>query len=676
MSDNMPDNAKIKGLVKNALVVSGVVTVVGVATLLNQKVAETTAEAAAQVVAQTAAQTSTPSSSQAVNQSLTQAEIDLNNEIRALLDNTNIYDNIFIQDIDMSNVSTDDAKDMLAEALPMKSNIILTYGETEFEISADEIGLYYGINNAVNEAFNVAREGTDEARLLTLEKLETDNANFYVELNYDTSLIKSKLDEIAKKVYVAYKEPSITKSVSTFSMSGGSNGIYMDVDATFNDIMSIIEDPYLNEIAITTVVTYPKTTQESVNKMGDVLGTFTTNFSNDGSGRVTNIKLASNNINGVTIAPGGTFSTNAEFGPTTAANGFQLGGAYLNGEVVQSYGGGVCQVSSTLYMAVLHSELQIVERQNHSMPVGYIGYGYDATLAGTYIDLKFKNNTNAPIYVESYINSGNQVVCTIYGYDERSASRSIKFENTLTSNTDTGFTYQVHKLIYENGQYVDKVHINTSYYKKTAGSYHPTTAGASGGSITPSANQTTTQVTTEHISEATTQVFSAEPITEATTQVITQIPFEEIVSQTQQVIQDEVPLEDLTLISFDDLIIQSTTQQVIITEPATQATTQLIITQAPTEATTQQIFTESPIITTIETIIETTIETTTQQIFTEPPTEATTQQAFIEMPIITTIETTTQPTTQQVIEVVTPSIPDGIPAISDMLESAEDDEVI
>ena len=151
----------------------------------------------------------------------------------------------------------------------------------------------------------------------------------------------------------------------------------------------------------------------------------------------------------------------------------------------------MCQVSSTLYNAVLYSELDVVERQNHSLKVGYLDYGYDATLAGDYIDFKFKNSTNYPVYVESYL-TDNQVICNIYGYEERPANRKLKFENMLVDvieqgpkvikETDElpegeervevkplkGYKYKLYKLVYVDDKLQEKVLVNNSYYKPRA----------------------------------------------------------------------------------------------------------------------------------------------------------------------------------------------------------------
>ena len=138
--------------------------------------------------------------------------------------------------------------------------------------------------------------------------------------------------------------------------------------------------------------------------LGDVykrqnLGGFSTDFSSSAAGRATNVKNACSLINGSVIYPGEQFSVYEAISPITTDNGYQIAGAYENGQVVDSVGGGVCQVATTLYNAVIRAELDIVQRYNHSMIVSYVKPSDDAAIAGTYKDLKFKNNLDNPVYI-------------------------------------------------------------------------------------------------------------------------------------------------------------------------------------------------------------------------------------------------------------------------------------
>lgn len=137
-----------------------------------------------------------------------------------------------------------------------------------------------------------------------------------------------------------------------------------------------------------------------------MLGHFSTRYDASAKNRAKNIELASEAINGTVLIPGETFSFNRTVGPTPASKGYMLAGAYSAGELVQNYGGGVCQVSSTVYNAVLYANLEIVERYNHSSIVGYVDPGRDATISYGSRDFKFKNSRKYAIRINAKASNG------------------------------------------------------------------------------------------------------------------------------------------------------------------------------------------------------------------------------------------------------------------------------
>ena len=188
-------------------------------------------------------------------------------------------------------------------------------------------------------------------------------------------------------------------------------------------------------------VSKPKGSEEELQKVKDVLGTFSTKYASSASGRKANIANGSKKINGSVIYPGEEFSVYQTVAPFNADNGYKLAGAYENGTTVDAYGGGICQVSTTLYNAVIRAELEVTERSGHSMIVNYVDPSADAAIAGEYKDFKFKNSTDAPIYIESYAN-GTTISFTIYGQETRPANRSISFVSETLSTTDPGVKFQ------------------------------------------------------------------------------------------------------------------------------------------------------------------------------------------------------------------------------------------
>lgn len=225
-------------------------------------------------------------------------------------------------------------------------------------------------------------------------------------------------------------------------------------------------------------ITQPKITTEDLKEklFCDQLGSYSTNVSGTAA-RLSNVKLAAEKCNGTILLPGETFSYNDTVGERTAARGFQEAGAYVNGDTVQELGGGVCQVSSTLYSATVLSNLKIVQRQNHSFESTYIPLGMDATVSWGGPDYRFKNNTDYPVKVVANY-SGGVLTCQLQGtktkdvtvkFTQETLSRSpystVKQENdTMEVGTsilmvtgETGYKVQSYRELYDgDGKLISK----------------------------------------------------------------------------------------------------------------------------------------------------------------------------------------------------------------------------
>ncbi|MDF2532175.1 MAG: VanW family protein, partial [Clostridia bacterium] len=222
----------------------------------------------------------------------------------------------------------------------------------------------------------------------------------------------------------------------------------------------------------------------------DKLGEFSTKFNAADVDRSTNIKVATNSTNNVLIRPGEVYSVNETLGPRLAKYGYKDAKVIINNELVPGIGGGVCQVSSTLYNAVLLSNLKVIERKNHSLTLSYVGLGRDATISGDYIDFKFMNNTNYPIYIYGEV-KGSWVKFTVFGKNEH-PGRMVKVNSeviktlpptikiiedpTLPVGTEieekkahTGYVVTTQRVVYENGKEILRESLGTSNYRVVNG---------------------------------------------------------------------------------------------------------------------------------------------------------------------------------------------------------------
>ncbi|WP_243140227.1 VanW family protein [Candidatus Syntrophocurvum alkaliphilum] len=180
------------------------------------------------------------------------------------------------------------------------------------------------------------------------------------------------------------------------------SGYIVDIPLTLSKVLSANEYESINIVKKKTKPTY---TSEDIEKSNETIGYYKTGI-HGSSDRIKNLKLASDAINNRLIWPNNIFSFNEIVGPRTPNRGYLPAPIIFKGETILDYGGGVCQIASTLYNAVTESELEIVERHTHSKPIGYVPVGKDATVYYGYKDLKFKNNKNNPIIVMSGIDQG------------------------------------------------------------------------------------------------------------------------------------------------------------------------------------------------------------------------------------------------------------------------------
>lgn len=222
------------------------------------------------------------------------------------------------------------------------------------------------------------------------------------------------IDKIHEEVYKEAKDAYYTKD--PFTIYPEVEGVDFDVEAA----RALIEAEEKDEYEIKLTITKPKVT---VNQIGseafpDRLSNFTTRYDASLKDRTTNLLIACQKINGKVIMPGETFSYNKALGKRTVAAGYKNAAVYENGQVVDGLGGGICQISSTLYNAVLMANLEIVERRNHQFVTSYLPAGRDATVVYGAIDFKFKNTRKYPVRISASAKNGIATV-SFYGIKEQ-----------------------------------------------------------------------------------------------------------------------------------------------------------------------------------------------------------------------------------------------------------------
>ena len=416
--------------------------------------------------------------------------------MRTIVETDSIYDNIYINGVKVGGMSKSEATETLFDLYQRPANektIILTDGSDEtYELPLSRFNANYDISSAVEAAYGYGRGASLEDRYDEVRRLLTRPYELTAEYTFDESLIVNALEFIARRLDTEPVNAGIIRQNRQFFTVTSQTGQRVDIEATLKNILPLVESIQGGTAKLVIETLYPEYTEENFLSAQSLIGTFSTSFSPGNAGRDANLRTAADKINDAVVYPDEIFSTNDAFGAMTYDNGYRMAPVIVDGKLEDGMGGGICQVSSTLYNALLFSELEIVERKNHSLKVGYADYGFDATLVEGAIDLKFKNDTGYPVFIESFIEE-RRVVVNIYGHEVHSTGRSLKFINELAEvvspaettviEADTmpegetevvtaaknGYRYNVYKLIYEDGKEIGRELVDRSYYRPVRG---------------------------------------------------------------------------------------------------------------------------------------------------------------------------------------------------------------
>ena len=405
-----------------------------------------------------------------------------------------IQNGIYIGDIDVSGMGREEAAAAVQSYVDGLKEVPLTLkavGDNTVTVKAGEMGIVWSNQDVLDEALSLGKQGNIVKRYKALKDLERDNKRYEIEFGFDRAALNKVLTEQCTQFDVEAQDASLRRENGQFIIEGGQTGEKLDVEGSVQLLETFLQTEWNKEaaeVALAITTDEPKGNKEDLEKVKDVLGTFTTSYTSSSGDRSANVANGCSLINGTTVYPGEEFSAYKAVSPFSEENGYHLAGSYLNGMVVESLGGGICQVSTTLYNAVLLSELEVTERHNHSMEVSYVQPSADAAIAESAgKDFRFVNNTEYPIYIEGST-ADKHITFTIYGVETRDPYRKISFESEILSETrpdsdaviadgsqpigfvkvqsvHVGRTAKLWKVVEENGEEVSREEVNSSSYK-------------------------------------------------------------------------------------------------------------------------------------------------------------------------------------------------------------------
>ena len=341
---------------------------------------------------------------------------------------------------DLEDISTKLPDKVIESSCYIDGNkLVITKGKTGKVIKVDESAKY--IKQAIN---NLQLENN------SLELITEDSTPNEIDLD-------AVYNEIHKEPVNAYY------SQNPYVVHPSENG--MDFSITLDEAKNMLKEEK-DEYVVPLKVLYPSVTTNMIGTEAfpDLLSEFSTKYAASNKNRTTNLILASNKINGTVLMPGETFSYNKVVGARTIQAGYKEAPIYVSGKVEDGIGGGICQITTTLYNAVVYANLDIVERSNHQFVPSYAGPSRDATVVYGAIDFKFKNNRDYPIKITCSV-SGGIANFKIWGLKSDN-DYEVQISSRTTGKTSTAIYSEAYKILKKNGNVVSTTLLSKDTYKR------------------------------------------------------------------------------------------------------------------------------------------------------------------------------------------------------------------
>lgn len=411
----------------------------------------------------------------------------------AMAASATIKDGVYAGGMELSGLTEEEADALIrsyVEKLSRGQITLVAAGGQQVTVTAGDLGIRWNNPEIVHQAALLGTEGNVIQRYKALKDLLAENKNYEIELVYDVGAINDILVSRCAPFDQEAVDASLVRQDGKFYVTEGRAGYKLDVEASIDVVYDYMEkqwDGVSGVVELSIVSREPRGGNGELGQVTDLLGTYTTDYSTSNANRSGNVSNGCSKINGTLLYPGEKLSTTDAVSPFTEENGYKPAGAYLNGKVIDSVGGGICQVSTTLYNAVLAAELQVTERHNHSMIVAYVSASADAAIAeSSGKDFCFVNNTDAPIYIEGYTEN-KKITFNIYGKETRAADRKVTYESEIlevkkpssdvitadsgralgyisTEPAHIGYKARLWKIVTEGGREVSREIVNNSSY--------------------------------------------------------------------------------------------------------------------------------------------------------------------------------------------------------------------
>lgn len=375
-----------------------------------------------------------------------------------------VYPNFYIYDVDISEKKHEELDDVIKniENNIKEKEIVFKYNTEQKKYKLADFRMSVESNDAIKKL-------KDYNNLSYKEKLQLikSNENHKLQLNitYDKNTVDKIVEQLKKQFNKKKKEGSLNiDNKHNVKYNEGHDGFTLDEKTLHNDIIKVLENPIISEkelnIELTGEIVKRTKTDDSLKQINKKVASYTTYFANYGP-RGHNITLAASKANGTILQPGEVFSYRKVVGPYNRATGYQSAPIQQNGGTAYASGGGVCQLTTTIFNAQLLAGLETVYRTNHGAPVAYAPRGMDATVYGDSVDYKFKNSYKYPVYISVYTTATTLTV-DIWSNENAMGNKTYK-PYVVAKNRLEYLTYLA---VYKDGKQIETKYIGYSYYLK------------------------------------------------------------------------------------------------------------------------------------------------------------------------------------------------------------------
>lgn len=378
-----------------------------------------------------------------------------------------IHNGTMINGVNVGGMDYYDAEKLIYDVFKEKSenfSLTLKYKDKTWTFDKDD----FKVNSEIHTIIEEAQKRNEivesyEKQTETLKDLQNNGASVNVAFNYIFVGLDEKIDEIIKEIEIEPVNSEIkfnAQNSNPFEVTEHKNGLRVNKEQLYFDINEQFNKTNNVEVEIKTFEQVADVTKQENLENTTQISTFVTYVSDSTGGRKSNVKKALDCFNGFVVEPNETVSFNKVTGPHTLDNGYKIATIIYNGRYVDGVGGGICQASTTLYNALLLADAEILEVHKHTLPVKYVPLAMDAMVSDYVADLKFKNVSDEPLYIQTVCDS-ESVRVNIYG---KKLDKEIKTRSeTLETIKHTG-----DKIVPDtNKEYSDKVLFKGEQYRLT-----------------------------------------------------------------------------------------------------------------------------------------------------------------------------------------------------------------